>query len=112
MFEEHRSLELCKCQRSSLKQILESVNIKSRANILTRVQSKAYTEPSSFSSLFNLPYSKDIHYFSQARHIAHSTTQCRNLYLYYEKLKDISLCLKSIGLLSFVNAREVLLNKY
>ena len=44
--------------------------IKSRANILTRVQSKAYTEPSSFSSLFNLPYSKDIHYFSQARHIA------------------------------------------
>ena len=53
--------------------------IKSRANILTRVQSKAYTEPSSFSSLFNLPYSKDIHYFSQARHIAHSTTQCRKL---------------------------------
>ena len=39
-------------------------HIKSRANILTRVQSKAYTEPSSFSSLFNLPYSKDIHYFS------------------------------------------------
>ena len=26
--------------------------IKSRANILTRVQSKAYTQPSSFSSLF------------------------------------------------------------
>ena len=52
--------------------------IKSRANILTRVQSKAYTEPSSFSSLFNLPYSKDIHYFSQARNIAHFTTQCRN----------------------------------
>ena len=41
--------------------------IQSRANILTRVQSKTYTEPSSFSSLFNLPYSKDIHYFSQAR---------------------------------------------
>ena len=61
-------------------------NIKSRANILTRVQSKAYTEPSSFSSLFNLPYSKDIHYFSQARHIAHSTTQCQKLYLYYYKL--------------------------
>ena len=60
--------------------------IKSRANILTRVQSKAYTEPRSFSSLFNLPYSKDIHYFSQARHIAHSTTQCRKLYLYYYKL--------------------------
>ena len=50
------------------------IGIKSRANILTRVQSKAYTEPSSFSSLFNLPFSKDIHYFSQARHIAHSTT--------------------------------------
>ena len=32
---------------------------------------KAYTKPSSFSSLFNLPYSKDIHYFSQARHITH-----------------------------------------
>ena len=63
-----------------------SKHIKSRANILTRVQSKAYTEPSSFSSLFNLPYSKDIHYFSQARHIAHSTTQCRKLYLYYFKL--------------------------
>ena len=46
------------------KQILDSVIIKSRANILTRVQSKAYTEPSSFSSLFNLPYSKDMHYFS------------------------------------------------
>ena len=82
VFEEHWSLELHKCQRSSLKQILDSVNIKSRSNILTRVQSKAYTEPSSFSSLFNLPYSKDIHYFSQARHIAHSTTQCRKLYLY------------------------------
>ena len=27
----------------SLKQILDSVNIKSRANILTRLQSKAYT---------------------------------------------------------------------
>ena len=40
------------------------ISIKSRANILTRVQSKAYTEPSSFSSLFNLPYSKDIHYFT------------------------------------------------
>ena len=64
----------------------ENVHIKSRANILTRAQSKAYTEPSSFSSLFNLPYSKDIHYFSQARHIAHSTTQCRKLYLYYYKL--------------------------
>ena len=88
MFEEHRSLELCKCQRSSLKQILDSVNIKSRANILTRVQSKAYTEPSSFMSVpcLNLPYSKDIHYFSQARHIAHYTTQCRKLYLYYDKL--------------------------
>ena len=45
---------------------MAGINIKSRANILTRVQSKAYTEPSSFSSLFNLPYSKDIHYFSQA----------------------------------------------
>ena len=56
--------------------------IKSRPYILTRVQSKAYTEPSSFSSLFNLLYSKDIHYLSQARHIAHSTTQCRKLYLY------------------------------
>ena len=33
-------------------------------------------EPSSFSSLFNLPYSKDINYFSQTRHIAHPTTQC------------------------------------
>ena len=60
--------------------------IKSRANILTRMQSKAYTEPSSSSSLFNLPYSKDIHYFSQARQIAHSTTQCRKFYLYYYKL--------------------------
>ena len=57
------------------KQILDSVNIKSRANILTRVQSKAYTEPSIATD------SKDIHYFSQARHIAHSTTQCRKLYL-------------------------------
>ena len=47
-----------------LLETLGVVNIKSRANILTRVQSKAYTEPSSFSSLFNLPYSKDIHYFS------------------------------------------------
>ena len=47
----------------------------------TRVQSKSYTEPSSFSSLFNLPYSKDIHYFSQARYIAHSSTQCRKLYV-------------------------------
>ena len=35
--------------------------------ILTRVQSKAYAEPSSFSSLFKLPYSKAIHNFSQAR---------------------------------------------
>ena len=41
---------------------------------LTRVQSKAYTEPSSFSSLFNLPYSKDIYYFSQARRIAPNRT--------------------------------------
>ena len=84
-------------------------SIKSRANILTRLQSKSYTELScmqdsfaractrpkgltaarpsaratigylvykelsSFSSLFNLPYSKDILYFSQARHIAHFT---------------------------------------
>ena len=55
--------------------------IKSRAIILTRVQSKAYTEPSSFSSLFNLPFCKDINYFSQPRHIAHFTTQCRK-YLY------------------------------
>ena len=47
----------------SLKQILDSVIIKSRGNILTRVQSEAYTESSSFSSLFNLPYSKDVHYF-------------------------------------------------
>ena len=61
---------------------MKLVSIKSRANILTRVQSKDYKEPSSFNSLFNLPYSKDIHYFSQARHIAHSTTQCRKLYLY------------------------------
>ena len=88
-------------------------DIKSRANTLTRVQSKAYTEPSSFSSLFNLPYSKDIHYFSQARHIAHSTTQCRKLYFYTTTNYRIFPCvLKSIGLLSFVNAREVLLNKY
>ena len=43
--------------------------IKSRGIILTRVQSKAYMEPSRFSSLFNLPYSKDIHYFSQMRQI-------------------------------------------
>ena len=57
------------------------INIKSRTNILTRVQSKAYTEPSSFSSLFNLPYSKNIHYFSQARHIAHPTTQCRKFFI-------------------------------
>ena len=41
--------------------------VKSRAHILTRVQSKAFTEPSSFSSLYNFPYSKGIHYFSQAR---------------------------------------------
>ena len=74
----------------SLKQILDSVIIKSRANILTRVQSKAYTEPSSFSSLSNLPYSKDIHYFSQARHIAHPTTQCRMFFIYYFKPFDIS----------------------
>ena len=52
--------------------------IKSRANILTRVQSKAYTKPSSFSSLFNLSYSKDIHYFSQVRHIAHSIYTLHN----------------------------------
>ena len=32
-------------------------------NILTWVWSWVCTEPSSFSSLFNLPYSKDIHYF-------------------------------------------------
>ena len=50
--------------------------------MLTRVQSKACTEPSSSSSLFNLPYSKDIHYFSQVRHIAHPTTQCRKFFLY------------------------------
>ena len=56
------------------------------------MQSKAYTEPSSSSSLFNLPYIKEIHYFSQARHIAHSTTKCRKFYLYYSKLQDISLC--------------------
>ena len=42
--------------------IVINLYIKSRANILTRVQSKAYTESSSFSSL---PYSKDIHYFSR-----------------------------------------------
>ena len=60
--------------------------IKSRANILTRVQSKAYTEPSSFNSLFNLPFSTDIHNFSQARHIAHSTTQCHKFFIYYSKL--------------------------
>ena len=41
----------------SLKQILDSVNIKSRAKILTRVQSKAYTEPSSFNSLFKQGHS-------------------------------------------------------
>ena len=60
--------------------------IKSRAIILTRVQNQAYTEPSSFSSLFNLPYRKDMHYFSQARHIAHPTTQCRKFFKYYFKL--------------------------
>ena len=58
----------------STKEMNYRIIIKSRANILTRVQSKAYSEPSSFSSLFNFPYSKDIHYFIQARHIAHSTT--------------------------------------
>ena len=36
--------------------------IKSGANILTRVQNKSYKEPHSFSSLFNLPYNKDILY--------------------------------------------------
>ena len=46
-------------------------------NILTWVWSWVCTEPSSFSSLFNLPYSKDIHYFSPARHISHSTTYVR-----------------------------------
>ena len=65
--------------------------IKSRANILTRVQSEAYTEPISFSSLFNLPYSKDIHYFSQARHIAHSTTQYTTQYI----TRDHSQCLSN-----------------
>ena len=35
MFEEQQSLELCNCQRSSLKQILDSVNIKSSSNIIT-----------------------------------------------------------------------------
>ena len=39
------------------------------------MQSKAYTEFSSFRSLFNFPYSKDIHFFSQAKHKVHSTTQ-------------------------------------
>ena len=73
--------------KESLKQILDSVIIKSRAIILTRVQSKANTEPSCFSSLFNLPYSKDIHYFSQARHLAHSSpynSASKVLYIYYK----------------------------
>ena len=63
---------------------------KSRANILTRVQNKAYTEPSSLSFLFNLPYSKGIHYFSHARHIAHHTgynsVSRRKFCIYYSKL--------------------------
>ena len=58
------------CHFRSLLPLYSIFLIKSRAIILTRVQSKAYTEPSSFSSLSNLPYSKDIHYFSQTRHIA------------------------------------------
>ena len=53
---------------------LSSIIIKSRAIILTQVKLIRITEPSSFSSLFNLPYSKDIHYLSQARHIVHSIT--------------------------------------
>ena len=69
----------------SLKQPLDPVIIKSRGvhmNILTKVQSRACTEPSSFSSLFNQPYSKDIHYISPARHIAHSTTSVSNVIIY------------------------------
>ena len=41
-------------------------------NILEWVWSWICTEPSSFSSLFNIPYSKDIYYFIPARHITHS----------------------------------------
>ena len=50
---------------------------------------KAYTKPISFSSLFNLPYSKDIHYISQARHIAHSTTQCGKHSWFYKLFQYI-----------------------
>ena len=39
---------------------------------------RTYTEHSSSSFLFNLSYCKDFHCFSQARHIAHSKTQCRH----------------------------------
>ena len=60
----HQHVQVLRCHGDLLKFARRHghIYIKSRANILTRVQSKAYTEPSSFSSLFNLPYSKDIHY--------------------------------------------------
>ena len=81
--------------------------IKSRAKILTQVQSKAYMEPSSSSSLFNLPYSKDIHYFSQARHIAHSTTQGRKLYASHIVLNtSYSITQESNDIHYFIQARH------
>ena len=87
---------------------IDSHIIKSRAIILTRVQSKAYTEPSSFSSLF----SKDIHYFSQARHIAHPTTQCRKYFIYYKVYVGIYFMYGINRLLKVMGNRIIHLNLY
>ena len=45
--------------------------------ILNWMQSWASAESNSFSSLFNLPYSKDIHYFIPAMNIANTTATCQ-----------------------------------
>ena len=53
---------------------------------MTRAQSKDSTEPNSFSSLFNLPYSNEVQCFSQARHIAHPTTLSKVINLLFQNV--------------------------
>ena len=65
------------------------------------MQSKADTGPSSNNFVFKLPYSKDIHYFSQARHKAHYNSVPKVVYILYTipNCKMFPCVLKSIGFL-------------
>ena len=51
------------------------------------------TEPHSFYSLFNMPYSKDFHCVRRAGHLTLNDLYCQIPYIYHQFLRYISLCL-------------------